>query len=231
MTEEHWLTCADPERMLEFLLGAGAAQGQDYPFKETERRLRLLAVACARQLWDALVSKSSRRAVEVIERYADDPTIWKERQNVYDGARKAFMAVFRKGYSTGSDPDAPATQRMIRAADIAESITLSSPLLHHWQHITGNMASAGESAAMSCLIREVFGNPFRPVTFDPRWRTPQVQAVARTAYEEKRWEDLPLLADALEEASCDSADLLGHLRSRENHVRGCWALDLALNKS
>jgi hypothetical protein len=39
-----------------------------------------------------------------------------------------------------------------------------------------------------------------------------------------------VLADALEDAGCSDAGLLGHLRSPGPHVRGCWALDLVLGK-
>src|SRR5262249_53955080 len=86
------------------------------------------------------------------------------------------------------------------------------------------------------LIRCVFGNPFRPHAIDPAWLTRNdgtVKQLAQAAYEER---DLPsghldvtrlgVLADALEEAGCTSADLLEHLRGPGPHVRGCWAVDL-----
>ncbi len=41
---------------------------------------------------------------------------------------------------------------------------------------------------------------------------------------------LAVLCDALEEAGCDDAAIIEHLRSPGPHVRGCWALDLLLNK-
>jgi hypothetical protein len=69
------------------------------------------------------------------------------------------------------------------------------------------------------------------VTFEPAWCTPQALALARTAYEERRFEDLPLLADALEEAGCTDEAILSHLRGPGPHVRGCWALDLVLGRS
>jgi hypothetical protein len=42
---------------------------------------------------------------------------------------------------------------------------------------------------------------------------------------------LALVADALEDAGCTDAEILGHLRSPGPHVRGCWAQDLVLSKS
>ena len=81
------------------------------------------------------------------------------------------------------------------------------------------------------LLREVVGNPFRPVTVSPAWLTADVLRLAGGAYDECRFDDLPILADALEEAGCDASGLLGHLRGPGPHVRGCRALDLVLGKS
>ena len=87
------------------------------------------------------------------------------------------------------------------------------------------------------LVRDIFGNPFRPVPLNPAWRTPTVTAVATAAYEERHLpagtlapERLAVLADALEDVGCDSADILSHLRGSGPHVRGCWVVDLLLGK-
>jgi hypothetical protein len=80
------------------------------------------------------------------------------------------------------------------------------------------------------LIRCIFGNPFRPVVFDPRWRTPAASAVAHAIYEEGRFADLPVLADALEESGCTGADILDHCRKPGEHARGCWVVDRILNQ-
>src|SRR6185436_17280064 len=80
------------------------------------------------------------------------------------------------------------------------------------------------------LVREVFGNPFRPVAVAPEWRTETVLAVARGAYAERAFDRLPILADALEGAGCDAAEVLAHCRGPGPHVLGCWALDLVLGK-
>ena len=87
------------------------------------------------------------------------------------------------------------------------------------------------------LVRDILCNPFRPVSFDPAWRTANVVALARTVYEERELPSgqfdrarLAVLADALLDAGCDSADILDHCRSEGPHVRGCWVLDLILGK-
>ena len=86
--------------------------------------------------------------------------------------------------------------------------------------------------ALCCaLIRDIFGNPFRPVPADPRWLTPTVVALADAIYAGRMFDRLPVLADALEEAGCDNADILTHCRGDGPHVRGCWVVDLVLGKS
>ena len=81
------------------------------------------------------------------------------------------------------------------------------------------------------LIRDIFGNPFRPVTFDPRWQSETVVALATGIYAERAFDRMPILADALEDAGCDHADILAHCRGDGPHVRGCWVVDLVLGKS
>src|SRR5262249_43105057 len=78
------------------------------------------------------------------------------------------------------------------------------------------------------LLRDIIGNPFRPVALDPSWLTPVVQAVAQVIYDERQFADLPVLADALEDAGCDNRDLLDHCREPGEHVRGCWSVDLVV---
>ncbi len=81
------------------------------------------------------------------------------------------------------------------------------------------------------FLRDIFGNPFRPVTLDPRWLSSTVLDLARTIYDERVWERMPILADALMDASCDNEEILNHCRGEGPHVRGCWVVDLLLGKS
>jgi hypothetical protein len=92
-------------------------------------------------------------------------------------------------------------------------------------------AAVGENAAQCRLLRDIFGNPFRPVTLDPSWLTPTVTALARHMYEGRDFSAMPILADALQDAGCDNADILGHCRGPGLHVRGCWVVDLVLGKT
>ena len=80
------------------------------------------------------------------------------------------------------------------------------------------------------MFRDIFGNPFRPVTLDPRWLTETVVALAAGIYADRAIDRMPILADTLEDAGCDHADLLAHCRGDGPHVRGCWVVDLVLGK-
>ena len=59
------------------------------------------------------------------------------------------------------------------------------------------------------LLRDIFGNPFRPVTFDPRWRTSDVVGLAQAIYDDKAFERMPILADALMDAGCEEEQIIG----------------------
>jgi hypothetical protein len=80
------------------------------------------------------------------------------------------------------------------------------------------------------VLRELFGNPFRPAAFDPAWHTDTVVALARQMYESRDFGAMPILADALQDAGCASDDILTHCRGAGPHVRGCWVVDLVLGK-
>src|SRR5262249_34021495 len=101
----------------------------------------------------------------------------------------------------------------------------------------GEDLRGAERAAQAGVVREVFGNPSRRARRNRSCLTPPVVALAHAAYEERTLPSgeldpprLAVLADALEEAGCADPTILGHLRSRGPHVRGCWAVDLLLGK-
>jgi hypothetical protein len=84
---------------------------------------------------------------------------------------------------------------------------------------------------LSCQVfRDIFGNPFRPAAFAPSWRTSTAAALAAGMYESRDFGAMPILADALQDAGCDSDDILNHCRGPGLHVRGCWVVDAVLNK-
>ncbi len=93
--------------------------------------------------------------------------------------------------------------------------------------------SAAEAARQADLLRDVVGNPFRPADVDPAWLERDGRRVARVAeavYDNQQFHDLPILADALEDAGCTNAEILSHCRSHGPHVRGCWVIDRLLGR-
>jgi hypothetical protein len=81
------------------------------------------------------------------------------------------------------------------------------------------------------LIRDIFGNPFRPILFDSSWLTSTATALAQQMYDSRDFSAMPILADALQDAGCDSADILNHCRQPGEHTRGCWVVDQVTGRS
>jgi hypothetical protein len=95
-----------------------------------------------------------------------------------------------------------------------------------WQ--AAEAAYGKELQAQANFLRDIVGNPFRPVVLDSGYRPPEVVHFARTIYDQRAFEWLPELADSLEQAGCTDADILAHCRQSGQHVLGCWVLDLVL---
>ncbi len=82
------------------------------------------------------------------------------------------------------------------------------------------------------LLRDIFGNPFRPVVFDFLWRSDTAVSLAKGMYESRDFSAMPILADALQDVGCDNDDILNHCRDEKQvHVCGCWVVDLVLWKA
>ncbi|MDY3554335.1 hypothetical protein R5W24_003455 [Gemmata sp. JC717] len=88
-----------------------------------------------------------------------------------------------------------------------------------------------ERRSHCAFLRDIYGNPFRPITFAPEWRTGTTTAIARQMYESRDFSAMPILADAMQDVGCNNDDVLAHCRDPQQvHVRGCWVVDLVLGK-
>jgi hypothetical protein len=90
-----------------------------------------------------------------------------------------------------------------------------------------------ELERLTIFFRCIFGNPFGPVAINPAWLTwndGTIPKLAQAIYDDRAFDRLPILSDALEESGCSDQDILNHCRQLTEHVRGCWALDLVLGK-
>jgi hypothetical protein len=243
--ESDWLSSGDPRRMLECLRG-----------KASERKLRLLAVACHRRIFHLLNdSPSSRKTLEFAERFADGlATTTELRGSAWGKPGEAFSTVLYKSWDAAENSLLFAAGRIrdttLRAAD--------APLFKEWQEAflaefktysghgamqtadalmpaewvaKGNAARADEQAAQCALIREIFRSlPFRSIKIDRSGLAPEVVSLAERIYADGAFRLLPALAHALEGGTCDNAEILDHFRQTSPHVKGCWALDLLLEK-
>ena len=102
---------------------------------------------------------------------------------------------------------------------------------HRQAELLDEALTSGQSQAEAAtVIRCVVGNPFRPVADSPSWRNEITVAIASLMYESREFSAMPILADALQDAGCDSAEVLDHCRGPGPHVRGCWVVDGVLGK-
>jgi hypothetical protein len=115
-------------------------------------------------------------------------------------------------------------------AYFAEKFLLDADALFAARHAAG-FALEAHCGGPCELIRDVFPPPSRIVVCNHAWLVPDVLALAETLYDHHAFDRMPELADVLEEAGCNNADILSHLRGPGPHVRGCWVVDTMLDKS
>jgi hypothetical protein len=213
------------------------------------RKLQLFACACVRQIWPRLADERSRAAVEAAERYVEGSaqstavlqTATESLPVDYTGLRRP-LRWFRRIIGYRKAP--PASWELVRATFLGyvpQTLTfcvlsgrqeIFADLSRHVRHLADACPTGKDD--MASTLRDIAANPFRPVSaIDPAWFTAadgKVVKLGEVIYAERTFDRLPLLADALEDAGCTNAEVLGHLRSPGPHVRGCWALDLVLGK-
>ena len=192
--------------------------------KEHRRRWVLFNCACCRRVWDKLPD-DCRAYVEAAERYALGAGLKKDLGPLRGRVHEAFNNSLRW-------PDrASAAQAAMTATNTTRFCAWNAAAA---AGAKGRVAHRRERHAQADLLREVMDNLYRAVAVEPAWLTWNGGVVPKTAQAiraEARFADLPVLADALEEAGCGQAELLAHLRGPGPHVRGCWAVDLLLGKS
>ncbi len=197
--------------------------------KRGKRKLRLFACECCRLIWERLHDPRLRKAVEVAERFADGEASKDELAQV----RRLVTPLRADGSFTEGRhlSDRLAIELAVATTDPVAFEAAFSMTMYQIP-LAGYRTPHADGEAIICeLLRCVFGSPFRPATFESTWRTSQAVAIARTAYEERCFDNLPILADALEEAGCTDEAVLSHLRGPGPHARGCWVVDLVLGRS
>jgi hypothetical protein len=198
-----------------------------------ERKLRLFICACGRRAWPSLRFEE-QQALEVAERFADGLATEEERAAAYVTAGGDFSALFAQAVCIPAK--ALMTEQLEHHAwEAAASVLYLADAQGKYIVPVEPRQAKAEDRAQAELLRCLFGNPFRPApAVDPAWLTwagGTVGQLAQAAYENRDIAELPILADALEEAGCADPALVGHLRSPGPHARGCHVLDALLGRS
>jgi hypothetical protein len=231
MTEAEWFASQDVLRMLRWL---GERPGA--------RKLRLFGCACLRSLGDALPWEALE-CLKYVEKAGDGLLRWPEAVSRVttrtSNPHLPLRAWLPACLMTSSPVTAAADAAYLAGAILANGMDR----MEEW---SGNSYDWGYQPPASLLVyrahlmatgplaplfRDVVGNPFRPVSFNRDWRTGTAVQLARRMYESREFTLMPILADALQDAGCEDADILGHCRDpQQAHVRGCWVVDLVLGK-
>jgi hypothetical protein len=216
MNEKKWLECAEPKAMFKTLR-----------CRLRHRKVRLFAVACCRCNWHYFTDERSRTAVEIAERHADGAASDEELRQAYVAASAVHAEAFRIYGKGGACVE-------WGAAYVADRFAYTAATNVSWMSANRRERNASKGADLhvqAALVREIFGNPFRPVLLDPRWQTSTVVDLARAIYDGRAFDRMPILGDALMDAGCDNENTIAHCRSSGPHVRGCWLVDFVLEKS
>jgi hypothetical protein len=234
MTEQDWLACQEPQRMLALLRGSG---------KVSERKRRLFAIAVCRRIWHFLTDERSRRAVEVAELLADGRIDRETRSATRRAASHAIARTWRMVRRTsGSRRDTFPPTDAARVATYVLDVRLTEATIAFLvaravgaaaeEVALTSEAESEERKAQAALLRDIFGNPFRAqptlAATVLAWDDGCIVKLASGIYQEQDFspERMGVLADALEEAGVTNEEVLGHLRGPGVHVRGCHVVDL-----
>ena len=233
MTEAEWLTATDPTSMVEFVRG-----------QTSDRKLRLFAVACGRRLGDHL-TEADRHVINFVERYADNLADRAERRAIatsqtivsemkYATALSMSELVRQPGISVASWFAQLLADRIARLTipfpNADGSVAYMRQVERIFQSALWRDAVRTEQSHQRHLVADIFGNLFRPIGPFSSWLTSDVLPLAESIYQERTFDRMPILADALDDAGCANADILTHCRGDGPHVRGCWVVDLLLGK-
>jgi hypothetical protein len=231
MTESEWLKSHDATAMLEHLwMQEELSNG----------KLWLFRVACCRRIAELTRIASIHNTIDLAEALAegvgDEAGLERFREEIPRGGIDAAQAASRQacGQLLYANCDLAGLQWALNCAALAvgNDVGYRAGSLSNWGQ-PRDEAVQSERDTHVLVMRDIFGNPFQAADIAQDWlhfNKGIVPSIARAVYDERRWEDMPVLADALEDAGCTDADILNHCRGPGPHVRGCWVVDLLLGK-
>jgi hypothetical protein len=224
--EERWLTSDDPKGMAHQFF----YERHNLSVRLSPRKCRLVGCACCRFVW-SLMPKEQQRAVEVAERFAegraDEPAL----QHAYAESGGCATAAGWDAHGSLYWSVAQVVARMNEAHRQRLRIPLPD---HRYPYPSPELERlAAEDGRRLCeVIRDVAGNPYRPVTLDPCWLDANgglARAIAGGIDADSRFDEVAILGDALQDAGCSDETILAHAQQLR-HYRGCWLIDAILGK-
>lgn len=214
MTEQEWFAATDPRKPLE-----------ECSDRIGVRRQRLISLAVCRTLPADLLGDKWSYWLATVESFAERPTV-KVSAGTVRGRTLTSGRLADTNFPTRYRADAALHQALIG------NVSACLVNVGIFRNTCDQIRFAFADSELAALVRDIIGNPFRPVAFDHRWRTSTAVQLARTMYETRDFGPMPILADALQDAGCENADILEHCRDPNGvHVRGCWVVDRILGKS
>ena len=249
MTEAEWRACNEPFALLDYLKSWSA-----------DRKRILFGCACLRASpyrfspeMQAAIREAEHRAdagpykpMHITSRSLPEPAELNENAALvsawlFEVSTAEYAAFHGAMAMTGvGEPDAvPVPECAAQCARLLRCV-MPYPRSESAPKPRGWLATAGKG-----MLNLFAGSPARPIErrkptsapplpvpeADPSWLTSTVLALAGGIYEERAFDRLPILADALMDAGCANDDVLNHCRSDGPHVRGCWVVDLILGKA
>lgn len=248
MTESEWRHSDDPQSMLRILAG-----------KASYRKTRLFAIAACRPILPLLTTDRTYVNDRIQDTFkkmdADADGIFENQARAYEGwsvyhndvreivekapagairaAGRAFQALLQ-GFCWGLMH----TERHIGMAGFVDNVLVpvqesALRVVEAVKCAAGkdfNAVRDAQRKSQCRLLRDVFGNLFRPSSVGSAWKSTNVVGLAEVIYDDRAFDRMPVLGDALEDAGCTNAEMLEHCRSGTEHVRGCWVVDRILDK-
>ncbi len=257
MTEAEWLTCDDPATLLEFLHGKTSERKLRLFACGCCRRLWHLlvdgrsrkGVEVAEQYADGVVTDNDR-ATAYAAAHAAYRTIHPT-QDPYSWSQDGVAAFVAAAAAAPADAFAHLAETLTSAGPRYSSVhvvsaaenaacCIASSKVGSTVHAAYCLSFDTECNEQCRMLRDIMPNPLLLVNLHPSWlmhvpsllswNNGTIPMLAQSIYDDRAFDRLPILADALEEAGCTETDIIQHCRHQGEHVRGCWLVDLLLGK-
>jgi hypothetical protein len=257
MTEAEWLAATGPTPLLVYLRGCRVPDrdevipGDGPAVRCSGRKVALFVTAVCERVWLAPINEPTRRGMTYLQQYAAGeislPDLLRSLEDVRREDERGWHRPYFPFYTARVD-EPQAAHHIAGKTAVVTAWAMAHEVLHrsdpaeierlgdNWRRheraeAEWRQAYRQVETCQAGLLRDIVGNPFRPVTVDPAWLTPTVVARAEGIYGDRTFDRIPILADALADAGCDNTDVLAHCHIDGEHVRGCWAVDLVLGKT